>query len=278
MPKKSPNHLRNKSIAVIGLGQIGGSIVKRLSPLRPAITLLAHDRDRRLASKAARYATWITDLKQLVAQSDLIILAVPVPAIIALLDQIAELREPRRSRPLVMDTGTVKHLIQQAALKHKSRFDYIGLHPLAGSEGEGWKSSRPDLFEGRTIICTNASAVRRPQTRELISILGASMTTMAARMHDRLVAEAIGLPHILAFAAQGMSSSNPLRAGSWASLTRVAASNPEMVAAFLSTNASEQNKAIARFEKELARLKRALADRSGRALAKLLADRQRTQE
>jgi hypothetical protein len=50
-----------------------------------------------------------------------------------------------------------------------------------------------------------------------------------------------------------------------------------MIAGFLSANAAEQKRAIARFEIELKRLKRALDDKSGRALLKLLADRQRTE-
>ena len=268
-------HLRNKTLAVIGLGQIGGSIIKCLAHVRPSPTLLAHDRDRRLAAKVARYAEWVTTLPIIVGRADVIILATSVPAIIELMRQIADLRRSLPGRLLVIDTGTVKQEVAKEAARHKKRFDFIGLHPLAGSEGEGWDSSRADLFIDKRIVCSPPAGTRHPYVRQLIEVLGATPLPMDAREHDRFVAEAIGLPHLLAFAAAGMSHKNPLRAGSWASLTRVAASNPEMVAGFLSLNAVEQKRAIARFEKELALLKRALVEPSGAQLRRILIDRQR---
>ena len=277
MSARTPPSLRNKTIAVIGLGQIGGSIVKCLSASRPTITLLAHDRDRRVATRVSRHAEWVTDLLAVVDRSDVVILATPVPTIIALLKQVAALRKPNDKKLLVLGTGTVKLAIHKEAARHRGQFTYIGLHPLAGVEGEGWDCARDDLFVGKPMIVSPPSDSRLPLVRDLIRLLGAIPLPMEARTHDRLVAEAIGLPHLLAFAAQGMSSDNPLTAGSWASLTRVAASNPEMVAGFLYTNAAEQKRALARFERELSKLKAALDDRSGRLLLKLIADRQRTQ-
>jgi prephenate dehydrogenase len=270
-----PQALSKKTIAVIGCGQIGGSILKRLSQLKPRITLLAHDRDRRLSTKVARHAEWVTEFASVIDRADIVIIATPVPAIVETLGRIAKAIKPRKTKLLVLDTGTVRQAVHAEAAKHKSRFDHAGLHPLAGAEGEGWESSRADLFVGKRIAITPALKSRLPIVRDLVKVLGAVPVSMNPKTHDRFVAEAIGLPHLLAFAAQGMSSGNPLRAGSWASLTRVAASNPAMVAGFLSANAREQKKVIAQFERELSRLKKSLNDRSGRALLKLLTDYQR---
>lgn len=271
----TPPALRNKTIAVIGCGQIGGSIIKRLSQLQPKIALVAHDRDRRLSARIARHAEWVTDFDTVVERAEIVIIATPVPVIVSMLGRIAKAVKPRKTKLLVLDTGTVHQEIHAEAAKHKSRFDHIGLHPLAGAEGDGWESSREELFEGKRIAVTPASKSRLSVIRNLLKLLGATPLPMDARTHDQLVAEAIGLPHVLAFTAHGMSSVNPLRAGSWASLTRVAASHPEMVAGFLSANAKEQKRAIARFERELARFKKSLNDRSGKALLKLLTERQK---
>lgn len=271
----TPPTLRNKTIAIIGCGQIGGSIIKCLSPLKPKITLLAHDLDRRISAKVARHAEWVTEFASVIDRADVVIIATPVPAIVTHLRQIAKAAQSRISKLLVLDTGTVRQAIHAEAAKHKSRFDHVGLHPLAGAEGEGWESSRADLFEGKRFAVTPAIKSRSPIVHDLVKALGALPLPMDPRTHDRFVAEAIGLPHLLAFAANGMSVENPLRAGSWASLTRVAASNPEMVAGFLSATTSEQKRVIARFERELARFKKSLNDRSGKALLKLLTERQR---
>jgi prephenate dehydrogenase len=277
MPTSTPTVLRKQTIAVIGLGQIGGSLLKRLSEARPKLALLAHDRDRRLATKVGRYAEWVTDLSTIVQRSDVIILATPVPTAVTLIGKIAEFPRPAGRKPLLLDTGTVTRVIHAEAAKHKSLVSHAGFHPLAGAEGEGWASSRSDLFVGKSVVVTASSKSHSPLIHGLVKMLGATTINMDPRKHDTLVAEAIGLPHVLAYAAQGLSRSNPLRAGSWASLTRVAASNPEMVAGFLSTNTVEQKRAIARFEKELKRLTKALDDKSGRTLLKMLADRQRTE-
>lgn len=275
MTTATPTAIRNKTIAVIGCGQIGGSILKRLASLRPRVSLIAHDRDRRLSSKVARYAGWVTDFDSAIKQADIVIISTPVPAIITLLGRIARASKSRSSQLLVLDTGTVRQAIHHEAAKYKSRFDHIGLHPLAGAEGDGWGTARADLFDGRRIVVTPARKSRLPIVRVLTKSLGATILPMDAGPHDRLVAESIGLPHLLAFAAQAMAHDNPLRAGSWASLTRVAASNPEMVAGFLSMNANEQKKAIARFERQLAKLKKSLGDRSGTALLRMLTENQR---
>lgn len=264
-------------MAVIGCGQIGGSILKRLASLRPKIDLIAHDRDRRLSIKVARHADWVTRLEDAAKRADILIIATPVHAIVSLLDRIAEVELTRSEKPLVIDTGSTRVPIHARAARHKSRFDHLGLHPLAGAEKEGWDSSRGDLFEGTRIVVTPAARSRRPIVRDLINVLGATAMPMEAKDHDRLAAEAIGLPHVLAFAAQGLSPVNPLRAGSWASLTRVAASNREMVADFIGANAREQRRAISRFERELERFRRALDDRAGTALLKLLNERHRTE-
>lgn len=275
MTTATPTAIRNKTVAVIGCGQIGGSILKRLASLRPKVPLLAHDRDRRLSTKVARHAKWVTDFDSVITQADIVIISTPVPAIITLLGRIARTSQSRSSQLLVLDTGTVRQAIHQEAAKYKSRFDHIGLHPLAGAEGDGWETSREDLFDGRRIVVTPARKSRSPIARALSKALGATILPMDARPHDRHVAESIGLPHLLAFAAQALASDNPLRAGSWASLTRVAASNPEMVAGFLSMNASEQKKTIARFERQLTKLKKSLGDRSGTVLMRMLTEHQR---
>lgn len=277
MPTRTPSALRNRTIAVIGLGQIGGSIVKRLSEARPKLNLLAHDRDRRLGAKVGRYAQWVTNLPTLAQRSDVIILATPVPDIVSLIKQIADVELLKGQKPLLLDTGTVSQVSHREALKHRRTFSHAGFHPLAGAEGEGWESARSDLFMGKYVVVTSANKSRSALVDGLTKALGATPLFMHPREHDRFVAEAIGLPHMLAFAAQRMPTGNPLKAGSWASLTRVAASNPEMVAGFLSANVVAQKRALGQFVRELTLLTKALDGKSGKVLLKMLIDRQRTE-
>lgn len=246
-----PRFLADKSIGVVGLGQIGGSIIRRLARYRPSLTLYATDRDQRLAARVRRYARWRESLTELVELCDIIVLAIPVPAILGALPQIGgSLRRhtPRR-RPVVIDTGTAKHRIMVAARRQERWFEFAGLHPLAGSEQSGWGGSRSRLFAGRPmIVCPTDSKRATRAAREMIGLLGGYPIPMDAQQHDRLAAIAIGLPHVLAYLALNLGRSarvpNPLEGGSWASLTRVAASNPDMVAGFLAANATAHARVI----------------------------------
>lgn len=272
-----PRYLKGLTVGVVGLGQIGSSIVRRLAPLRPAIQLVATDRDSALAPKARRYCRWRGSLDDVVAESDVLILAVPVPTIIELLPRVAKTAH-RRGRPerlLVTDTGTIKSPIAKAARKHARVYDYIGIHPLSGGEHNGWRAGRASLFVGDKVVCCERGVSREVRiAHELIALLGAKPVTIDAATHDRMIATTIGLPHLLAYAVQGLprraADVERLHGRSWGSLTRVAASDPAMVSGFLFTNAREQTRVARAFRDHLDQLIAALDDPTGRKLESLL--------
>ncbi len=279
--KADPRLLKGAAIGIVGAGQIGGSLVRRLSRFRPGITLCVFDLDQSLASKIRPFARVCLTLDDMVAQSDVVILAVPVQTAIRLLPGIAKIARQRTSRRrlVVCDTSTVKAAVVKTAVRHEAEFDFIGLHPLAGTEGQGWESANQALFNGRPVVmCPTAPRAGRVG-RELIALLGGIPVVMKPRDHDRLAAEGIGLPHVLAFAAAGMGGPVPrghlLKGGSWRSLTRVAASSPAMVAGFLHENREHQLRVLARFSKHLSTLTRALCLPSVTGLERQLAAWQR---
>jgi len=274
---KAPRHLKGMTVGVVGLGQIGSSIIRRLAPLRPSIHLAGTDRLSALATKARRYCRWRESLDDVVAISDLLILAVPVPAIIELMPQVANAaRNREQSAPLlVTDTGTIKSPVAKAARKYARAFEYIGIHPLSGGERNGWQAGRANLFVGDKFVCCERGTSRRVRVaHELIALLGAKPVTIDAAAHDRMIATTIGLPHLLAYAVQGLprraADVQRLHGRSWGSLTRVAASDPSMVAGFLFTNAREQTAIARAFRNHLDQLIAALDDPTGKKLESLL--------
>jgi prephenate dehydrogenase len=275
--------LKGLTIGVVGLGQIGSSIVRRLAPLRPAIQIAGTDCDPTLAVKARRYCRWRSTADDVVAISDVLILAVSVPAIIELLPEVATAARSRNrpARLLVTDTGTIKSPAAKAAKRHRKEFDYIGIHPLSGGERNGWQAGRANLFVGDKIVCCEQGTGRNVRiARELIALLGAHPVTINAAQHDRMIATTIGLPHLLAYAVQGLPRRSAdierLHGRSWGSLTRVAASDPAMVSGFLFTNAREQASVARAFRNRLDRLIAALDDPTGKKLEALLRQWRRT--
>ncbi len=280
-----PRLLAGKSIGVVGLGQIGGSIVRRLATHRPSLIVLGTDRNDGLSKPARRYCRWRATLDELVDQSDLLILSIPVPEIIRILPDVATAAK-KRSRPgrlLVVDTGTIKAPVISAARRHHARFDFVGLHPLSGSERNGWAAGRANLFAGdKFILCGRGLSRANQICLELIDLLGAQPVRIDPKRHDRLIATTIGLPHMLAYAAQGLPSRadavNQFHGRSWGTLTRVAVSDPAMVGGFLTTNRREQQRVMRAFQQRLAQLDDALDDTTGRKLEALLRRWRRTPE
>ncbi|MCX6538605.1 MAG: prephenate dehydrogenase/arogenate dehydrogenase family protein [Acidobacteria bacterium] len=276
-----PRLLKGAEVGIVGTGQIGGSVVRCLSRLRPDITVCAFDLDTSLGAKIRPFARFCRTLEILVRQSDVVMLAVPVQAVVRLLPRIAKLagQRPSRRRLIVCDTSTVKATVVAAAVRHEADFDFVGLHPLAGTEGQGWEAADAALFKGRPVVICPAGQRAGRVARELIGLLGGNPVAMNPRDHDRLVAEGIGLPHILAFAAAGMGTravgGNLLKGGSWRSLTRVAASSPAMVAGFLHENRDHQLRVLARFKKDLDAVAGALRQPAVGALERQLAAWQR---
>lgn len=263
--RERPSSLRGRAIGVVGLGLIGGSALKRLAAVHEG-EVRGFDVRRTLARPVSRVAGWSADLETLVRDSDILLLCVPVPAIVGMLPAIAAAAaaRTRRNRLIVADVGTLKLPVAAAAARVAAAFDYVGLHPLAGGEINGWRASDAALFVGRTMIYCPAAARLERVARGLIAALGGTAVKMAAETHDRMAAETIGLPHLLAFAAAALRpparAPHPLRGTSWAGLTRVSVSDPVFVAGLLHDNAIAQRKVLRAFRARLDALA-ALLDR-----------------
>jgi len=271
-----PRVLSGLAIGVLGAGQTGGSLIRRLGGCRPQVTVLASDRDRGLARVVKRHARWRDSLHELVRQSDVLVLAVPVHEVVRLLPRVAQLaaRRTRARRLIVCDVSTIKGPVVAAAARQRAAFDFVGLHPLAGVERSGWRASSAAMFAGKVVLYSPAAPALDRVARAMIRVMGGRPVPMAWDEHDRLVATTIGLPHVLAYAAAGLAEQGAAAAavtgGSWRSLTRVAVSSPAMVAGFLHGNAAHQLRLLRRFRANLDRLGRALRAGSRPALERQL--------
>src|SRR3954466_9669936 len=125
-------------IAIVGAGLIGTSVrqaARRAWSGVDVVTLDAGD-----------------DLSP-VAGADLVVLAAPVRANIALLEGI---RARVTAGTVVTDAGSTQRAICAAAPPPPS-IDFIGGHPMAGAAKGGADNARPDLFDGRPWILTPRS-------------------------------------------------------------------------------------------------------------------------
>ena len=258
-------------LAVIGVGQIGGSIAlaaraagavtgvvgfgRNADSLRRAALRGIVDRAATSAAEAARDAA-------------VVVLATPVRSLGALAREIAPVL---RDGALVIDAVSVKAAAVRAVEAHIATF--VGCHPLAGTERFGPDAAAVELFHGR--ICVVCPTVRTApelveRAEHLWRALGAIPYRMDAELHDRVLGAASHLPHVAAYAlaaavgaldAEGGPAAAALRALTTTSLrdtTRVASSSPAMWRDIFLDNRTEILPLIDRLQSAVAELRAAI--------------------
>lgn len=225
------------TVAVLGLGLVGGSIAQALHPTHPVV---GYDLAADVRAQAAGWGLRVVDdVETAVRGAALVILAGPVPVNDDLLAQLP-------AGCLATDVGGVKVPVvdRWAALADPPAL--VPGHPMAGSETAGWTAARPDLFAGaRWVLCPGpwSTADQWLQVCEMVLRLGALVVPAEPVTHDRAAAAISHAPHVVASAlgasaaAGGAASlARSLAAGSFRDLTRITASPPERTAEFLYAN------------------------------------------
>jgi prephenate dehydrogenase len=256
-----------EKIGIIGLGLIGGSIALASRQLWPKALVIGVDNKDVLETAMRLHAIDVAaDDPIVLAEADVVILAAPVKANIALL---AELDENVRQPAVITDTGSTKREIVAAAGTLPARFTFVGGHPLAGAAHGGLEHARPDLFSGRPWLLTplafargdDGRAAAKPAADDLagaalikltdfVQALGAVPRVIGVQAHDRLLAYLSHLPQLTASAlmqvvgdAVGQDGLS-LAGRGLADTTRLASSPPEIWRDIAATNADEIGPAL----------------------------------
>lgn len=227
------------SVAIVGLGLIGGSLARDLASRGVAVRAL--DRDLAVVRDAMRggIAEPWTDEDRV----DAIVLAVPVLAAPTMLRRVVRRMEGVR---LVTDAGSTKRNVVAAAEALGIGERFVGSHPLAGDHRSGWDASRAGLFDGARVYLTPTSSTSDEAmgtARALWERVGGRPEVIDAAAHDRRLAWSSHLPHLVssalacALADAGIPRDDLGPGGRDA--TRLAGSSPEMWADIALANADE---------------------------------------
>ncbi len=217
------------SIAIIGLGLIGGSMAKALAR-RGGYRIYGADRDPAAVAWMREVGAIAGEAgPDLLSRVDLAILALPPGACIAVL---REIRDHLRPGTLITDVCGVKTTVVDACLPlcRERGLIFVGGHPMAGRERGGWQNATHNLFRGASYILTpteGTPAHAMETLRALAEALGCAAVTLATpALHDRQIAFTSQVPHVLA-GAYVQSPSCPghkgYSAGSYRDVSRVAA-------------------------------------------------------
>lgn len=241
------------TVAIVGVGMIGGSIGKALLARKLASRVIGVGRSQAslAAARRARVATETTLDLAAAAAADLVVVAAGVAAIPGLLDALDDVVEPGT---LITDAGSTKASIVSAweRRRRSRRGRFVGSHPIAGSHRRGADAADATLFTGRVAAVTPAAATPARDAEEVATLwaaLGSTVFMMPPREHDRILAATSHAPHLLAAAivAATPPATHPFTAGGWRDTTRIAAGDPELWADILLDNAGQVAGAMKRF-------------------------------
>ncbi len=273
---------RFERLAVVGVGLLGGSfaLACRQRELVGEVVGVGRSRANLEHALARGIVDRAGDDMALIEGADLVLLAAPVSRLGALAERAAPHLRPGA---LVTDVGSVKEGVVtacEAALA--GRAEFVGSHPIAGSEQTGAAAARADLFTGATCVVTPSEATAPEalaRTVALWNALGMHVTELPPALHDALLARTSHLPHVLAFVLARLVGApieniDPLALAGPSLIegTRIAASSPELWRDILLGNAAAVVAACDAARADLERLRAAVAAGDGATIATLVAE------
>ena len=247
---------REPRVAIIGLGQIGGSIGLALDDAG-GWRRVGHD--RRAAIRREALGRGVVDevaptLAAACRGAELAVVAVPVDVLPGVIAQVAAAL-PRGA--VLLDTGSARGGGVTAALVRASaRVRAVGGHPLAGSERHGLAGARAGLFQEASFALLPVRRGVPPVVRALLRDLGAEPIVVDPRRHDAALARTSHLPWLVSrsLARLGSRAARARLAGpGYASMTRLAASDPRVAGAFARANAANVRAAWRELRQDLDR-------------------------
>ncbi|HEY3861732.1 MAG TPA: prephenate dehydrogenase/arogenate dehydrogenase family protein [Verrucomicrobiae bacterium] len=263
-------NMRWNSISIIGMGLLGGSLALAIKRRQLAAKVLAYVRRESAVEECKRLGIGdvvTQDLKRAVQGAELVILCTPLSQMAGL---ASSLRPFLQSGAIVTDVGSVKGSVvrELEPLARQAKAQFVGSHPMAGSEKSGIGAAREDLFEGAVCLVTpgrDASSEAVVKVENFWKALGGAPIRLTPEAHDDLVSRSSHLPHVVAaeLANYVLSPVHPKEqalvcANGFRDTTRIAASSTEMWRDIAMANRQNLSRVLGVFIEDLQEFRLAL--------------------
>ena len=264
-----------RSIAVLGPGLLGGSVLLALKQRFPEVKLSAWAR-----RAEARQEIRDLDIEVCVEETacdavsgtEFVVLATPVPAMASVVEAAGEALKGS----VITDVGSVKARPAREVVEIARNYgaEFVGSHPMAGSEKGGIAHASATLFEGAACIVTPDADTDQNAVKQVIGFweaLHSRVSLLDPQEHDSIIARISHLPHTVASAVTITALANDpaisrFIGGGFRDTTRVAAGDADLWAGILDENASEVAPLLRDLGSQLAEIATMLEDGDTEAL------------
>lgn len=272
-----------KNLYIFGVGLIGGSIALKVRELFSFDKIIGIGRvggnsleglvDSGILDSSS------TKVDQNINQANLIIIATPVSQT---KDILQEIKPHLNKNTIVTDVGSTKYdIMNDAKIILEDKFSqFIGSHPIAGSEKHGPSAAKKDLFDKKNIILT-PSIENETENIEALKIfwesLGGIVSQMKADEHDQIFSTISHLPHLLAFSLVNLINNKTNKdtllnfaASGFRDFSRIAASSPDVWRDISIQNQKSIIKDLKLFQKEITKITNFIETKDKKALEEYL--------
>lgn len=229
-----------RTIFIIGLGLIGGSLAKSLK-IDSNNYIIGFDSDLQTVEFARKNNIIDASCEDITAsaqEADIIILGTPISETIAFIGKLDQV--PFDHEVIVTDVSSVKTpIMNKAKLMMNENINFIGGHPMAGSHKRGVTASKEHLFENAIYVLSpteNCSSQSVDELKDVLRIVNSNFIVLPANDHDEMTGVISHFPHLIASSLvhqarkwQNTHAYIPeLAAGGFRDITRIASSNPDL--------------------------------------------------
>ena len=275
--------MKQLTIGFLGLGLIGGSIARSIRKNFPSCRIIVYSRRKNEDLLQGIKDGIISDITYAIdahfSECDIIFLCAPVLQNIQFLEQLKPLIN---KTCIITDVGSVKGNIHKEVERLELESQFIGGHPMAGSEKTGFANSSEDLLQDSYYLLTPCKTTAEEKVlflKKILSGTGAIFATVDAGLHDDITAAISHVPHIVAASLVNMvrenDTSNELMkafaAGGFKDITRIASSSPEMWESICLSNADSINHFLSLMIDELTKMRSYIANEQGTEINRFFA-------
>ena len=235
----------NKTIAIVGIGLIGGSVALKCKRAGFAAKVMGVDNNPDHCKQALELGLVdeVLSLEDALVVADLIILAIPVGAIASLLPGLLD----KVNTQVVIDMGSTKSLLTDLVAGHPQRGRFVASHPMWGTEYSGPTAAVENGFEQKAVILCDVEKTDEDaldSAHQLFNVLQMRIIQMNAKDHDVHAAYVSHISHITSFALANTvlekekedNAIFEMASAGFESTVRLAKSNPEMWTPILMQN------------------------------------------
>ena len=251
-----------KNILVVGLGLIGGSILKSIKELNIPLKVYGIDLDEEVTKKANNIGLINNSDNQLekIEEDCLIVFSVPSLSI----ESAFKLVEGSFNDKKVIFTDTFSSkskLLEFLESNNKVRENFVMSHPIAGSEKSGLANYNSVLFKEKLVVLSvvygDKNNKKLNKVKNFWELLGSKVTILDPEEHDKVFSRTSHLPHVIAFTLMHYLEKElgdkvfKYSGGSLESYTRIASSDPLMWKDVIVSNKEAVLEAIKGFKSSL---------------------------